>query len=124
MIRCALVACVLAVACGSISADENALAEVNAARASRGLPPYIHDPALSTAALACAQARANSLYAGHTQNDFAALPPGAMARASGCAAWEPFMGWGACCTYERYTYAGAAVVIGRDGKRYMHLFVR
>jgi hypothetical protein len=29
-----------------------------------------------------------------------------------------------CCVYENYTYAGAAWVSGRDGRRYMHLFVR
>jgi hypothetical protein len=29
-----------------------------------------------------------------------------------------------CCVYDNYTYGGAAYVTGRDGKRYMHLFVR
>ncbi len=33
-------------------------------------------------------------------------------------------GFGACCSYENWNYAGAAAVIGRDGRRYMHLFVR
>jgi hypothetical protein len=103
---------------------EDALSEVNAARAARGLPPFQRDEGLTQAAYACAQARAAALCVGHTSNDFAALPAGAFARATGCAAWAPSMGWGSCCTYERYTYAGAAFVVGRDGRRYMHLFVR
>ena len=61
---------------------------------------------------------------GHTSNDFTALPSGAYAAATGCAAWTPDWGWGACCTYENWTYAGAAWTTGRDGRRYMHLFVR
>jgi hypothetical protein len=101
-----------------------ALDEVNAARAARGLPPYIRDAGLTAAAAGCAEFRAARLIAGHTANDFAALPAGAMATSAGCAAWEPGMGWGSCCTYDRYTYAGAAYAMGRDGKRYMHLFVR
>ncbi len=62
--------------------------------------------------------------AGHTANDFAAVPAGTSATSAGCAAWDPGMGWGSCCTYDRYTYAGAAYALGGDGKRYMHLFVR
>jgi hypothetical protein len=108
---------------GSVYA-EDALAEVNAARAARGLPPFQRDEGLMQAAYSCAQARAAALCVGHTRNDFAALPPGSTARATGCAAWVPSFGWGSCCTYERYTYAGAAIVMGRDGRRYMHLFVR
>jgi len=102
----------------------DALAEVNATRAARGLPPYIHDAGLTAAAAACAGFRAARLIEGHTSNDFAAVPAGTFASASGCAAWEPGLGWGSCCTYDRYTYAGAAYVMGRDGRRYMHLFVR
>jgi hypothetical protein len=101
-----------------------ALDEVNAARAARGLRPFIHDANLTAAAAACAEFRAARLIAGHTSNDFAALPAGASASASGCAAWSPGDGWGACCTYEGYTYGGAAYATGRDGRRYMHLFVR
>jgi hypothetical protein len=101
-----------------------ALDEVNATRAARGLRPYIRDDSLTSAAAACAEFRAARLIAGHTGNDFAALPPGAIATSAGCAAWEPGFGWGACCTYDGYTYAGAAYAIGRDGRRYMHLFVR
>jgi hypothetical protein len=101
-----------------------ALDEVNAVRAARGLPPYVRDANLTAAATACAEFRAARLIAGHTANDFAALPPGTAASAAGCAAWEPGLGWGSCCTYDRYTYAGAAYATGRDGRRYMHLFVR
>ncbi len=101
-----------------------ALDEVNAARAARGLPPFVRDANLTAAAAACAEYRAARLIAGHTANDFAAVPPGSWAASSGCAAWEPGFGWGSCCTYERYTYAGAAYATGRDGRRYMHLFVR
>ena len=101
-----------------------ALDEVNAIRTARGLRPYVRDGNLTSAATACAEFRAARLIAGHTSNDFAALPPGTSATSAGCAAWEPGFGWGSCCTYEGYTYAGAAYATGRDGRRYMHLFVR
>jgi hypothetical protein len=101
-----------------------ALAEVNAARAKRGLRPFLHDPMLTQAAQQCAQIRASRRIAGHLPNDFAYLPAGSTARSAGCGAMEPSWGWGTCCTYENYTYAGAAWVMGNDGKRYMHLFVR
>ncbi|XZE20517.1 CAP domain-containing protein [Pirellulaceae bacterium SH449] len=101
-----------------------ALAEVNAARARRGLRPFIHDPLLTQAAQQCAQIRASRRIAGHLPNDFAYLPAGSTARSAGCGAMESSWGWGTCCTYENYTYAGAAWVMGNDGKRYMHLFVR
>lgn len=101
-----------------------ALAEVNAARARRGLRPFLHDPTLTQAAQQCAQIRASRRIAGHLPNDFAYLPAGSTARSAGCGAMEPSWGWGTCCTYENYTYAGAAWVMGNDGKRYMHLFVR
>ena len=113
-----------AIASLSVPRSAEALDEVNAARAARGLRPFIHDANLTSAATACAELRADRLITGHTANDFAALPPGTSATAAGCAAWEPGMGWGSCCTYEGYTYAGAAYATGRDGRRYMHLFVR
>lgn len=103
---------------------QEALHEVNAARAARGLPPYQYDPGLTQAAMTVASTRAASLNAGHTANDFAGLPSGVTASASGCAAWPASMGWGSCATYDRYTYAGAAWAPGRDGRRYMQLFVR
>ena len=105
-------------------AGEDALAEVNAARATRGLRPFIKDGALTVGAIKVADFRAARLIPGHTNNDFAGLPAGSSAAAAGCAAWEPSWGWGACCTYDNYTYAGAAWAMGRDGRRYMHLFVR
>lgn len=114
-----LLVMVSGVACGA----EDALDEVNEARAARGLPPFLYDEDLTRAAMGCADFRAERLIAGHC-NDFAALPPGAHADAAGCAAWHPEGGWGACCTYEQYRFAGAAFTFGQDGRRYMHVFVR
>ena len=114
---------VLAFAQNSYAAWD-ALDEVNALRASRGLPAFIRDDGLSRAAAGCADFRAERLIQGHTSNDFAALPAGTWATAAGCAAWPQGMGWGSCCTFEGHRYAGAAYSIGRDGRRYMHLFVR
>ncbi len=101
----------------------SALMEVNAARAARGLPAFIYDLGLSRAAGGCAVWRAERLIAGHTANDFQALPPGSTASAAGCSAVTPEWGFQSCCLYERWTYAGAAKVMGRDGKMYCHLFV-
>jgi hypothetical protein len=101
----------------------DALSEVNAARARRGKPPFIHDPGLTVAAERCAQIRAANGIKGHI-NDFAHLPPGVTASAAGCGALEPSWGWGTCCTYDNYRYAGAAVVVDGHGRRFMHLFVR
>ena len=109
---------------GVSRADNDALAEVNAARAARGLRPFIKDADLTAGATNVAEFRAARLIAGHTVNDFAGLPPRCMATSAGCAAWEPSWGWGSCCTYDNYTYAGAAWAMGRDGRRYMQLFVR
>ena len=114
----------LATVTGASWAGEDALAEVNAARAARGLRPFVKDADLTAGAISVADFRAARLIAGHTSNDFGGLPAGSRARAAGCAAWEPSWGWGACCTYENYSYAGAAWAMGRDGRRYMHLFVR
>ena len=101
-----------------------ALAEVNAARAQRGLPPYMLDEGLARGATACAIYRARHGMDGHTPNDFGFLPAGSQARSAGCAAWPVGMGWGSCCTFDNYQYAGAGYCVGTDGKRYMHLFVR
>ena len=100
------------------------LDEVNAARAARHLPAFRRDDGLTRAAGDAAAYRAAHRIAGHTRNDFAFLPDGTTARAAGCGALEDSWGWATCCTYERYTHAGAAWVRGKDGKRYMHLFVR
>ena len=114
----------VALSAGRAFAGEDALAEVNAARAARGLAPYLRDDNLTAGAKHVADFRAQRLIEGHTGNDFGGLPVGTTASASGCAAWQQGMGWGSCCTYERWTYAGAAYAIGRDGRRYMQLFVR
>lgn len=111
-------------AVASMFGANDALAEVNATRVRRGLPPFKHDPLLTRGAMAAASARAQRRLPGHTSNDFGYLPAGARARGAGCAAWVPSLGWGACYTYENYSYAGAAWAMGSDGKRYMHLFVR
>jgi uncharacterized protein YkwD len=100
------------------------LDEVNAKRAARGLAPFIRDESLTQAARACAAYRASYGLFGHTSNDFAFVPAGSSASSTGCAAYPASYGWMSCCTYDGYTYAGAAWVAGRDGKRYMHLYVR
>lgn len=101
-----------------------ALDEVNAARAKRGLPAFVRDDALTQAAKAAAIYRAGCLLAGHTANDFAYLPQGAHAEAAGCGALPDDWGWGTCCTFDDWHVAGAAWARGSDGQRYMHLFVR
>jgi len=100
------------------------LDEVNAKRAASGLRPFIRDEGLTQAARSCAEFRATHGLFGHTGNDFAFVPAGSSASSTGCAAYPAEYGWMSCCTYENYTYAGAAYVTGRDGRRYMHLFVR
>jgi hypothetical protein len=106
------------------AAGGDGLDEVNAKRAARGLRPFLRDEGLTQAAHACAAFRAQRGLFGHTANDFTFVPPGASAASAGCAAYPASYGWMSCCTYENYTYAGAAWVTGADGKRYMHLFVR
>lgn len=107
----------------------DALDEVNAKRASRGLRPYVRDEALTQGAMSCASYRASYGIKGHIMgrgmSDYSLIPGGAgVARATGCAAAESWWGWLSCCTYDNYTYAGAAWVMGADGRRYMHLVVR
>jgi hypothetical protein len=109
---------------GTAKECKDALGEVNAARAARGLKPFINDPLLNQAAQSAAKQRAAGLIHGHLSNDFACVPAGGHATAAGCGALEPSWGWGSCCTYDSYTSGGAAWVMGRDGNRYMHLFVR
>ncbi len=104
--------------------SDDGLAEVNAARTKRGLRPFLPDPLLYQAARTCAKIRSTNRIEGHLSNDFAHLPSGSSATSAGCGALEPSWGWGTCCTYDNYTYAGAAWLMGADGKRYMHLFVR
>jgi hypothetical protein len=102
----------------------DALDEVNAARAARGLRPFLKDDGLTAGARAAARWRAEHLVTGHAPNDFAFLPPGSAATSAGCAAAEPSWGWLSCCYLDNWTYAGAAWEMGSDGRRYMHLFVR
>jgi len=101
----------------------DAMDEVNRSRAKRGLAPFARDEQLSQAAAACADYRANRLMRGHASSEYDFLPDGAWADAAGCAAWPAELGWGGCCTYENWNYAGAAYEWGRDGQRYMQLFV-
>lgn len=116
----------LAIASNAFGADD-ALAEVNAARVRRGLRPFVADPGLTIAAKACADHRAAHLIRGHIpgrMGDFAFLPAGVKAKAAGCSALTPEWGINACCMWEGWTYAGAAKVMGRDGRLYVHLWVR
>ncbi len=106
---------------------DDALDEVNAARAVRGLRPFIKDAGLTAGAKATADYRAANLIQGHVggnMSDFGLVPSGTSCTSTGCAAWPPSLGWGSCNTYESYTFAGAAWSMGRDGRRYMSLFVR
>lgn len=103
----------------------DALAEVNAKRAERGLPPFKHDAQLTQAALACARERASRGIHGHLESDFVHLPAGVSTNgvAAGCAALEPSWGWQSCCWDDPgYSTAGAAWVES-GGLRYMHIFV-
>jgi hypothetical protein len=104
--------------------SRDALDEVNELRAQQGLRPFVRDDGLTLAAARCASARAANGISGHTQNDFAYLPSGSSASAAGCAAWPQEMGFGACCVFESWTYAGAASVRGADGLMYHQVFVR
>lgn len=112
-------------AAGLVRAEAiDALDAANAARAARGLPPFIRDPNLTAGAIQAANFRAARLMAGHTANDFQALPPGTHADAAGCAGNDPSWGFMACALYEPWTYAGAAWAMGSNGKLFCHLFVR
>ncbi len=100
------------------------LDEVNGKRMARGLQPLIRDDGLTAAAASAAQFRAANRIAGHTANDFAYLPGGSHATSAGCGALDLSWGWQSCCWDGNYTYAGASSVMGADGLRYMHIFVR
>jgi hypothetical protein len=102
----------------------DALDRLNSQRVQRGLRPYIRDDMLTAGAKQAAGWRAARLMAGHSVNDFSALPKGAIATTAGCAAWPVEFEFGACGAYDGYTYAGAATAIGRDGRAYHHAFYR
>jgi len=105
--------------------SEDALAEVNAYRAKRGLAPFKHDAQLTQAAYEAAKRRASRGIHGHLpESDFSCLPAGANADAAGCGALDDSWGWATCCMDDSYSHAGAAWVRGSDGRRYMHLFCR
>lgn len=116
----------------SVFAATDALDELNAYRARKGLQPFARDQSLSAAAGAAADYRATYLIKGHVNvvikgrsySDYDFIPAGGHADATGCAAAGDEWGWLSCCANENWTYAGAAWTRGRDGKRYMHLFVR
>lgn len=110
---------------GTVSvAGGDALDQVNALRSARGLPAFVRDDGLVKGALACAVHRASNRIHGHTSNDFAFLPPGSSASVGGCSAVESSWGFLSCAMWDRYTYAGAASVMGSDGLVYHQLFVR
>ena len=98
----------------STYAADDALDMANAARVARGLRPFKRDAGLSKAAAACADYRAARLMAGHAPSDFAFLPAGSHADATGCAAVGPEWGFMSCCRTADYEYAGAAVTVGRE----------
>lgn len=104
----------------------DALDEVNAWRARHGLRPFAHDVDLTAAAYGAAKWRAEHLWFWHVPGgDYKFLPPGCPLAISGCAAYPPRDGWLSCCMDDvQYKVAGAAWVMGRDGRRFMHLFVR
>jgi hypothetical protein len=120
----AVVMLTLSAASASSQSAVEALAEVNAQRAARGLQPFVFDEGLTKAAMAAAEVRAANRIAGHLPSDFAYLPPGCSADAAGCGALDPSWGFAACCVYDNHVYAGAAFVMGKDGKKYCHIFVR
>jgi hypothetical protein len=104
--------------------SHDALDELNAMRAARGLRPYIRDNNLTRAAIGAALYRAERRIFGHCPNDFVHVPNGSSASAAGCAAYPAEDGFLACCMFDSYTYAGAYSVKGADGRMYHHLFVR
>lgn len=116
-------ASLLTVANGSFGQSFEALAEVNAERARKGLRPYIQDPNLTAGAMTVAKFRAAHRIAGHSSNDFAGLPAGTKAAAAGCGVEHPGFGFLACCMFDNYQFAGAAKSRGPDGRFYFQLFV-
>ena len=107
---------------------DDALDEVNAKRATRGLHPYTRDEGLTVAARAAAKYRAERHMFGHAMDqpmgDFRFVPKGTTAVSAGCAAYPASYGWMSCDIWEPNRYGGAAWYPGTDGKRYMHLYIR
>lgn len=115
--------CLAGPAVGADDHPHNAITQVNSRRLARGLRPFACDEGLTCAAEDAAKYRADRLIEAHTRNDFQFLPKGVKADAAGCAAWYGDK-WGSCCWEDNYRFAGAAWCRGRDGRRYMHIFVR
>lgn len=106
---------------------KDALDELNAQRAQRGLPPYRRDPALTKAAMKCASTRAKTHVHGHMQggmSDFTCLDAGVPCECTGAEApgqnYPP--GFWTCAMYDNYTVAGAARAFDERGEQYMSLF--
>jgi hypothetical protein len=105
---------------------EDALDDANSQRQRKGLPAFIRDDAMTEAAKACATYRAQRRIEGHVRGgmgDFQFVPKGSWADAAGCSVRDPGDPFATCCLFERWKYAGAAKVIGPDGREYHHLFV-
>lgn len=102
----------------------DALDELNARRQVRGLRPYLRDETMTLAAARCALVRAHYRIRGHLLDEYSTPWTGG-ARSTGCAGNEVRHGFMACNDdATQYTYAGAAYVVGSDGRLYCHLFVR
>jgi hypothetical protein len=108
----------------AVGESGDALDEVNTQRAQKGLRPYKRDEGLTEAAQKAAAYRAARRIEGHTSNDFAFLPSGCQAITAGCAAVTPGWGFLSCGRMDNHTYAGAAWVMGSEGKKYCHAFYR
>ena len=104
-------------------AATDALDEVNAIRAGRGLPAYRRDAALTQAAMSAADYRARYGMHHHTSNDFSFLPAGAWAAGAGCDGSAIRSGWLTCYSESLYPYAGAACAYDANGIKFCHLFV-
>ncbi len=103
------------------------LDEINAWRATKGLPPFIRDEMFTESAQRCADYRAAHLLEGHTYMDhqFLSDKSGITKIASGCAKRSPGERFNSCGIEKTvYTRCGAAVAIGRDGQVYMQVFLR
>jgi len=107
-----------------VHAGENAIGEVNALRAARGLPPLTEDAGLTAGALNVADFRAQRGILGHTASDSNGLPIGVTCRAFGCG-WRTGPGeFTTCHMYGNWTRAGAAKAIGLNGVTLYQIFVK
>ena len=100
------------------------LEEVNRLRRAHGVAEFERDLELNNAAIKLSLHRAKHLIAGHSDDDFGFLWDRKSADASGVGAAKDEWGWCTCCMLDKYRYAGAAWARGRDGQRYMSIFVR